>query len=115
MRLSVEVLVIDALACARLTRLVTVDTLTRPARAAVIRRAYGKEASEVSDLFAEEMVRNDHDAPKLAEWVTCGWCASVAVGFGVVAARAVAPRVWDPLARVLAASLVTGIVQSHIE
>lgn len=112
---GVDVLVIDALAVARLTRLVTVDTLTRPARAAVIRRAYGKEASEVSDLFAEEMVRNDHDAPKLAELITCGWCSSMYCGAFVVVARAVAPRLWDPLARVLAASLVTGIVQSHIE
>lgn len=112
----VDEAIVDVLAVARLTRLITRDTLTRPYRAAIIRHAYGPEKSEgLSDMFTEQMVHDDHEAPRLAELVTCGWCSSMYAAVFVVAARRFAPRLWDPLARVLAASLVTGIVQTHIE
>lgn len=43
----------------------------------------------------------------LGEVVDCGYCNSIWLAAGVVAARRYAPRVWDPVARLLAFSAVT--------
>lgn len=92
---ALDVLV-DIAAVYRVTRAVTRDSvpLTRIPRDAVRRRW------------------PDSDAATL---VTCDWCVSVWAGFAVTAARALTPRAWDPIARALAASAVTGIVASRIE
>jgi hypothetical protein len=42
--------------------------------------------------------------------VACRWCASIWIGFGVVALRRFAPRVWDPAARGLAFSAAAVLV-----
>lgn len=111
--------VIDALAVARLARLITADTITLPWRARVIRYAYdkrdGSQIDPVSDQAWQHTVENDHEPPRLAELITCQWCSSIWAAAFVVAARRACPRVWDPLARVLAASMVTGLLTVNAE
>src|SRR5688500_14758717 len=80
---------IDALATARLARLVTEDTILDGPRDAWLRR--------------------HPETTRLGELATCPWCASVWLGAGVVLARRAAPGLWDPIARLLAASQVAGI------
>lgn len=80
-------LLVDTLAVARLTRLVTRDRITiRP--------------------------RNwvwEHAPEPIAGLVDCSWCVSMYVAFGVVAARRFAPRAWSPVAAALAMSEVAGL------
>lgn len=78
--------IVDALACYRLTRLVTTDEITRGLR----RRAI------------------EH-LP-----ITCDWCVGVWVAFGVVAVRRIVPRVWAPVATALALSAVTGLLAENV-
>jgi hypothetical protein len=84
----IDDLVVDALASARLTRLVTTDTFppAKAARKAVVARA-GSGSS-------------------LAELVECAWCAGFWVTAGCRLARRVAPRQWAPVAEVFAAAMV---------
>ncbi len=120
-------LLIDALACYRLTRLVTQDTLTAEPRDAVIRWAYrrssrwewAKDTFAFSDGFqhttwAEDVVPNDESPPKLAVLTTCPWCASVWLAFGIVALRRLFPRWWGPVAEGLALSAVAGVVSEKV-
>lgn len=48
--------------------------------------------------------------PKVAEFLGCPWCAGFWISIGVVGARRFAPRLWDPVARVLATSAIAGIL-----
>lgn len=118
-RVDVLGLVLDGLAIYRLTRLATADTITRPARARLIRKAYELRdgttttSSDVSDYEWDRLPEDDDDAPALAEFVKCRWCMGLWISGFVIVARRYAPRVWDPLARVLAggaaAALVAGV------
>lgn len=83
-----EAVIVDVLATHRLTRLVVDDEVTEPVRQAVLSR---------SDGF-------------WADLIGCRWCVSVWVGFGVVAARTLAPQVWNPVARALALSTASTLV-----
>lgn len=85
-------LIVDALAVARLTRLVTEDTL--PPIEAARRRA-------------TEWVHQRH-GEDWAEGVTCPWCVSVHLAVGVLIARKVAPRAWSGAAKALAFSFAAG-------
>jgi len=106
----------DALAIARLARLVPHDVISQGPRQAVIRWAYARDgrAGDLAELEEwggpEEAVETDRNPPKLARLITCPWCAGMWVALGVVAARRVAPGLWRPLARALAASQVAGLV-----
>lgn len=114
-------LIIDALACARITRLVTTDTITRPLRARVIRGAYNWQqgsrfsTDDMTEAEWDDQPRTDDDAPKLAAFVVCPWCVGLWVALGVVAARKILPTAWSALARALALSAVTGILATHAE
>lgn len=105
-------LVIDAVAAYRITRLVTSDTFGDRLRDAVIRWAYDDPTAEMVEQGVadrrgwQDYAHADDDPPKVAELVTCPWCAGVWVGFGVVAARRLAPGLWGPVARALAVSAV---------
>lgn len=125
---------IDGLAAYRLTRLVTADTITDRWRDRWIADAYhetptyGRRGSEAEfaapvvlgdgELIARpvfpgdwpDLVERDSSPPRLAELVTCRWCAGMWVGFGVIAARAFAPRFWDPVARALALSAAAALI-----
>lgn len=50
------------------------------------------------------------EADPLGEIVVCPWCNSPYVAVAVLAARRFAPRLWGPVAWVLAASAVTGLL-----
>ena len=52
----------------------------------------------------EQLVEAVKDPPKLARLITCRWCAGVWIAGAVVAARTIAPRGWDPVAKGLALS-----------
>lgn len=111
-------LLLDCLAGYRLTRLVTADTITEPARAAWIEAAYvGQDCYQEARALVEqdggswdEVVQNDPHPPRLAELVTCRWCAGMWIGLGVVLARRLAPRAWDPLARALTVSALAALL-----
>lgn len=84
--------VIDALATHRLTRLAIEDVITEPIR--------------------EKIFEKHPPHPRsLSYALTCPHCSSVYIGFGVVAARTIAPSLWRPLAYALALSDIVG----HIE
>lgn len=113
---SALVLAVDALAAYRLTRLVTADTIAEPARAVVIQAGYERERPGVEvpepgpGSTWTEVALNDPDPPRLAELVTCRWCAGFWVAVGVVAARRLAPRAWRPLADALAFSAAAALL-----
>lgn len=120
-------LLLDAAATYRLTKLVTHDTLTTEARDAVIRGAYRRQgvdeealADEAGDLnrlgaWADDVVPNDPDPPKLATLVTCPWCAGVWVAFGVAIARRLAPRSWAFVAEALALAAAAGLASERLQ
>lgn len=113
----------DVVAVHRLTRLATRDTLLYGVRERVIHAAYVANGTP-SDTQPWELGQHDPDpndwadlaeregphAPKVAQLVTCGWCASVWIAAGVLAARRLAPRAWNPVARLLAASTVANLL-----
>jgi hypothetical protein len=115
-----EVLV-DALAVARLSRLVTKDIITVGPRDAIIRWAYRRDGR--GDLLdgddpwpappPADVVRTDAQPPKIARLITCPWCAGVWIAGGVVAMRVFTPRAWARAARVLAMSEVAGLLAVH--
>jgi hypothetical protein len=84
----------DALAVYRLTKLVIDDKITEDLREAVYAK-YPPETTKIGYLF------------------TCPWCVSMWVGFGVVAARKIAPDAWDAAATALAASSVSGLLEER--
>lgn len=97
-------LVVDALAVARLTRMVTRDRIAQPLRVEWISESYERVGREVP-----EYVDMDEDAPAWATFITCPWCTSVWIGAAVVVARRIAPRLWGPVAVVLATSEIAGL------
>ena len=85
-------LLVDALACYRLTHLITDDRLPLgPLR--------------------DRVLHTDSDS-LVAEWIGCPWCAGMWVAATVVAARAWAPRAWQPAATALALSAITGLLST---
>lgn len=111
-------LAVDALAVFRLTRLATADTLLHQPREAIVRAAYQARvgfddadadsflSTTATDTWAELAEADGPAAPKLATLVTCRWCASVWLAAAVYTARRYAPRLWGPVAHVLAGSAV---------
>lgn len=49
----------------------------------------------------------------IGELIGCPWCVSIHIGAGVVLLRMTMPGLWDPLARLLAFSAVSGVVATH--
>ena len=86
-------LAIDALAVARLTRLVTEDT--------------------IFDGPREQIALNAPD--KIAYLVTCPHCVSIYAGAAAVVLRKIAPRAWNPFATALALSAVTSVKTEFLE
>lgn len=108
-------LLIEALAVHRLTRLVTADTITEPVRARIIEAAYASQgrAEQQRDQAAaygwDQVAHQDPDVPKLAEFITCRWCAGMWVALGVVFIARRHPR-WPPLANALALSSAAALL-----
>lgn len=83
-------LLLDALAVYRLTRLVTEDHLP----------------------FGPLRDRLNRQPDSLAaEWMTCGWCVSMYAGALVLGLHALLPSAWPYVAAVLAFSAVTGLLE----
>lgn len=99
-------LALDALSVYRLTRLVTTDAIMQPARDAVGRRAVVRVPHGDSSYPAA----GRKPWPFLADLMRCDWCVSMWIGFGVMAARRLAPDVWQPVATALAFSTVAGLI-----
>jgi hypothetical protein len=103
-------MVIDALAVARLTRLVTSDRITRPFRRRAIAATYPNHTvPDGWEEFGPSVVLDDPDSPEAAYLLSCSWCSSIWCAGFVVAARCLVPGVWDPIARILAGSQVAGM------
>lgn len=96
--------VIDGLATARLTRLISKDKIAEPLRDLWIDKAYERAGRDVP-----EFVEFDPSPPKAVTFITCPWCISMWIGFGVVAARRYVPRAWSPVAQALAFSHLAGL------
>lgn len=79
------------LATYRLTKLVIEDEATRPLRNAIL---------------------NSHHNPKLEYFLSCPWCVSVWAGAGLVALDKFAPNFSKSTQSVLAASAITGIIDT---
>lgn len=117
--------VVDALATYRLTRLVVTDALLDEVRVGV-QIWLGEECrrcDHVIDAHANPPGEAPRCAivgcscalyvprhPKMAELLGCSWCVSVWIAAGVVVARRVAPRLWGPVATLLAASTIAGVL-----
>lgn len=91
----VKDLIVDSLATYRLTRLVTEDVIAAPVR----------------DKIFEKHPPHDRSWSYV---LTCPWCSSVWIGIGVMIARKIVPSAWDPLAKGLAASAVTGVISERV-
>lgn len=91
-------LLLDALSTFRITRLLVEDELLAEPRDAVTRWADGRDTT----------LRR-----KIGTLATCAWCCSAWSGLLVVASRRFVPRLWDPLAKALAYSAVTGLIASR--
>lgn len=117
--MTADELVVDALAAFRLTRLITKDRAARSVRESWIEAAYldAEAAPKGSDRFGPgewtAWAVDDEDVPALAEFVICPWCVGLWLAAGVAVARAVAPRAWGPLARVLAFNAATGLLATR--
>lgn len=112
-------LLVDSLAVYRLTRLVTTDVLTEGPRRALVEAAFEQDGDTFAVLDGEttreaiEAVRAaGRSIPKAAVLITCRWCASPYVAALVVLARGRLPRLWSPLAKVLAYGAVAGLLAS---
>lgn len=101
---SPTLLLVDALAVARLTRLVIADTILEPVR----NRLRGRKPSGAHALSGDRIIVAAR--PKLAEFIVCPWCISFWAAVGVVALQAAAPGVCLPVTAVLAFSLVGSVV-----
>lgn len=109
---------VDCLATYRLTRLVTTDYVTRHWRERRITASYEAAGRYLEAPDDDGRPIGDAPAdpapPPIAKLVTCDWCASAYVAVVVVTARRVCPRLWDPAARVLAMSAVSGMIASRV-
>jgi hypothetical protein len=125
-------LLLDALACYRITRLITADIILDGPRDALVLRAYQSKAWQKNpkgripantadehgiDLLAPggwtELAQVDPHAPKLTALAWCRWCAGTWIALAVVIARRRFPRQWAPIAEALAfsagAALLAGL------
>lgn len=96
--------IIDALAVARITRLLTEDRVP----VGWLRDRVKREAWKHHDAS-----RATHDEPYVVELLECPWCMSVWVALAVLFLRRLPG--WNYLARVLAASYVTGFLHGHTD
>lgn len=99
-------LIVDMLAAARLTRLITTDSFP-PVKIA---------REGLLDVVDPDRKRRPKGAepPALADLLECNWCTGWYVSVGVLAARRWLPG-WGWIARALATSMVVGFVATRSE
>lgn len=105
---SVLLLILNALAVFRITRLVTADTILEGVRDLLTgpRYAGGRDRSGFRQIVLKRA--------RLAEWITCPWCVSPYAAVLVVTAQSLIPTVWFYVACVLAFSAVSGILAESV-
>jgi hypothetical protein len=111
-------LVVDVLATARLARLVQRDTLTEPLRERIVAYSYRGPNGlrpRPGELTWQQHAMLDDDAPKLADLLDCTWCVAVWCAAFVTLARRTAPRLWDPIATMLASAYAAAVVDTLVE
>jgi hypothetical protein len=86
---------VDALATARLTRLLVQDSI------------FDRQRQRVQTWA-------DAHVPVVSKILDCAWCSSVYVGAGVVVARRAFPRAWGAVAYALACSQVAGMASETL-
>jgi hypothetical protein len=99
---SALLLTLDALATARLTRLVTADTITAPLRD----RLAGHRAEQT--VTGERVLLAKR--PRVQAFITCPWCVSPYLASGVILLQALAPAACLIVSAVLAFSMVAGLL-----
>lgn len=97
-------LLLDALACFRLTQLVTTDVILAPARDRLIGRTLGRSRDLQGNLPPIAA------RPRVAEFITCPWCVSIWLAVAVVLLQAFLPAVCLIVSAVLAFSAVSGLL-----
>lgn len=105
--MSARDLMVDAAATFRLARLVASDTFPPVAK---LREAFVDRHTKI--VHDDETGGHDHVPDSWAELVECPWCNSWWIALGVVAARRIAPKQWDVVARALAFSATAGVVSA---
>ena len=111
---------IDLLAGFRLTRLIVADKLTAYNREWIIRDSYARRGDSQARMlipvtatdWTARAQDDGLDAPRLAQWISCSWCAGFACAVFVVLARRLAPRAWQPVAEALAISAAVGLART---
>jgi hypothetical protein len=101
---SATLLLLDALAVIRLTRLVIADELTAPLRA----RLLGQRPATTRDLGGERILVVAR--PRLATFLSCPWCVSFWIAIGVVLMQAISPTACLYVTAVLAFSALAGFM-----
>jgi hypothetical protein len=97
-------LLLDALACFRLTHLVIHDAIFAPVRDLLIGHTLG-ETRDMAGHRPPVAAR-----PRMAMFLSCPWCVSAWLAVPVVALQALLPGVCLIVAAVLAFSAVAGVL-----
>lgn len=114
----IPALIVDAVAAARITRLVTMDVISEPVRGRLIRAAYlvARGEDEVGDRERDEpystwteRAADDREAPSFATLLVCPWCTGFWVAVGVVGLRRRA-RWWPAVSEAFAVAYAAGIL-----
>lgn len=101
-------LVVQAAAAYRITRLVQEDQL--PPLPWLRRRMNEVAAADLNDISMGARVREE-----LIYMVNCPWCLGFWVSVAVLAADALTPRLWRPLATALALSAAVGLARTKLD
>ncbi len=114
---SAIVLIVEALAVFRLTRLVTTDTVTAPVRDGIHERATLRLVKR--DPFAGTVTESKTVQRRGVwawawEFVSCSWCVSVWAGGGVVAMMAWQGGWFQYVAAALALSTISGAIAERL-
>jgi hypothetical protein len=103
-------LILDALAVVRLTRLAIADTIVAPLRDLLIGTAHAPGGARA--LSGEHIIVAAR--PKLAELLGCPWCISFWIAIGVVMFQTLVPTVWQYPAAILAFSAIPGLLAERL-
>jgi len=107
--------IVDALAVARITRLVVEDRVPFGWLRARILKAEKRRIFESHECEGDLCTKHPghFESTYVEELLSCAWCASIWVGLLVLVARRLPG--WRSLARVLAASEISGLLAAYVE
>lgn len=105
---SAVLLILDALACFRLTRLVVADTITASLRQRLIGHTY-----EGQPRYGDGTRIPVAGRPKLAEFLGCPWCVGFWCALAIVLLQAAAAGVCVYVTAVLGFSAVAGLLMER--